>query len=331
MKVNCPVCDDLNSVESVTKKKDIMVRGESITVDMEYQRCSKCGEEFLIPNLDNDPFERAYHLYRAKHGMLQPEEIQQFRRNYDITQAELSKLLGLGGATLSRYETGEIQNKTHDTLLRMAMEPANLRELVYNSTDIFSSDKRNKILHLIDSRTEPKIGIFDRVITVTFQHNDPDEFSGFRKFEKEKFFNAILYFCKNGAIKTKLNKLLFYADFKHFKENAVSITGVRYAKIPFGPAPDNYDIYYSILIKQGAIEVEEMDYGEYSGEKYIAKEEPNLNIFTESELYSLVSVNEHFKASNAKILSDFSHTEKGYQDTEVGKPISYHFAQYLKL
>lgn len=331
MKVSCPVCDNTKGVESIKKEKTIMVRNESVAVDMEYHKCSECGEEFLVPDPDNDPFERAYRLYRANHGMLQPEEIRTFRQNYSITQGELAKLLGLGGATLSRYENNELQDKTHDTLIRMAMEPDNLRELVFNSTNVFSADKRNRILHLIDEGTESKAGIFDRIIAITFQRHKPDEFSGFKKFENEKFLNAVLYFCKSGVIKTKLNKLLFYADFKHFKEHTVSITGMRYARVPFGPAPDNYDLYYPALIRQGAIEVEEVDYGGYTGEKYIAKEEPNLNLFSASELYTLVSVNEHFKEFNARDISDFSHAEKGYQDTETGDPISYRYAQDLKL
>ena len=64
-----------------------------------------------------------------------------------------------------------------------------------------------------------------------------------------KLFNAILFFCKGRVLKTKLNKLLFYADFKHFKEYAVSITGARYARIPFGPAPDKYAFYFATLLE----------------------------------------------------------------------------------
>ncbi|NIO19633.1 MAG: DUF4065 domain-containing protein, partial [Candidatus Aenigmarchaeota archaeon] len=47
---------------------------------------------------------------------------------------------------------------------------------------------------------------------------------------------------------TVLNKLLFYADFKHCKEYTVSISGSRYARLPYGPVPDNWAHYLAFLI-----------------------------------------------------------------------------------
>ncbi|GAG12253.1 unnamed protein product, partial [marine sediment metagenome] len=146
-----------------------------------------------------------------------------------------------------------------------------------------------------------------------------------------KFYNAVLYLCKGGVLKTKLNKLLFYTDFKHFKEYTVSITGARYAHIPFGPAPDNYDLYYPVLVRREAIKLEEKDYPGYTGENMITVQEPDLNLFSESELRILTTVKEHFKNDNATEISSFSHGEKGYQDTPQGKIISYKYASQLKL
>jgi Antitoxin SocA-like, Panacea domain len=74
----------------------------------------------------------------------------------------------------------------------------------------------------------------------------PNEFSGYLKFDLRKFLNAALFFCKGGQLKTRLNKLLFYAVFKHFKENAVAITGARYVHLPLGPVPDNYEYFFPL-------------------------------------------------------------------------------------
>jgi len=41
-------------------------------------------------------------------------------RRYPITQEELGVLLGWGGATLSRYENGALQDEVHEKMLRMA-------------------------------------------------------------------------------------------------------------------------------------------------------------------------------------------------------------------
>jgi putative zinc finger/helix-turn-helix YgiT family protein len=331
MELSCPICNNSDKLELVRKQQDLRVRNEPITVDMEYYKCTECGEEFVVPDLDNDPLEIAYRIYRAKHGMLQPEEIRDFRSKYHLTQSELANLLGLGGATISRYETGKLQDETHDTLLRLVMDSTKLRGLVANSVGVFDERKKKRVLNAIEESSEPKVSSLEHFITFNFHSYDPDEYSGFKKFDINKFLNAILYFCKGGVLKTKLNKLLFYADFKHFKEYTVSITGARYARVPFGPAPDGYDLYYPVLIRQGALGIEELVFPQYTGEKLVAVSEPNLNNFSESELRILASVKEYFASHNASEISNYSHQEKGYQDTETGELISYSYAQYLRL
>lgn len=330
MELSCPICNS-DKLELVKRKQQLSVRNEPIIVDMEYYKCLECGEEFLVPDLENDPLEMAYSLYRTKHGMLQPEEIRDFRHKYRLTQSELANLLGLGGATISRYETGRLQDETHDTLLCLVMDPAKLKQLVANSVGVFSEEKKNKVLSAIAESAESKVSSLERFITLNFHGYDPDEYSGFKKFDIDRFLNAMLYFCKGGVVKTKLNKLLFYADFKHFKEYTVSITGARYAHIPFGPAPEDYDLYYPILVRQNALKIEELVFPDFTGENLVAIQEPNLNKFSESELRILASVKEYFATYNATDTSNYSHQEKGYQDTETGEPISYSYAQYLRL
>jgi putative zinc finger/helix-turn-helix YgiT family protein len=331
MKLSCPVCENSSKLELVKGIKNMLIRNEPITIEMDYYRCSACREEFIIPDSKNDPLENAYRLYRAKHDMLQPEEIRSFRFKYKLTQGELAKLLGLGVASISRYETGKLQDEAHDKLIRLAMDPVKLWDLVNNSVDIFSEVKKRKVLDAIKEEQEPIVTSLERFITLNFQNYNPDEYSGFKKFDIDRFLNAVLYFCKGGVTKTKLNKLLFYADFKHYKKYTVSISGARYAHVPFGPAPSDYDFYYPILIRQNAVEVEEIIYPNYTGEKYVAKREPNLNVFSDTELHILSLVKEFFKDFNATEMSKYSHEEEGYKDTETGQLISYAYAESLKI
>ena len=56
---------------------------------------------------------------------------------------------------------------------------------------------------------------------------------------KNKLLNLIIYFVKSTKHcgKTKLFKLLFFADFECFKKTGKSITGLVYFTWPKGPAP----------------------------------------------------------------------------------------------
>ena len=334
MTLSCPVCDNSTGIEAKKETRELSVRGEPFTVEVDYYRCPQCGEEFVLPS-KSDPLDAAYRAYRERHKLLQPEEIRAFRHKYGLTQSELASLLGLGGATLSRYETGRLQDETHDTLLRLAMKPESLRELVAASMAL-DQEKRNTILTSIEA-SESGASRLEHYLSFGMGTQEPDEFSGYRRFDRDKLLNAVLLFCSGGMIKTKLNKLLFYADFKHFKDYTVSITGTRYARIPFGPAPDNYDLYYPVLIRQHSIALEEIHYpgfhatDDVSGEKFTSLRSADLNVFLESEVETLLCVKRFFKDHSAGQISEYSHEEEGYIHTPTGELISYDYAVDLKL
>lgn len=327
----CPNCEKETDIKLVRKIEEIKVRGESIEVEMEFYKCSVCGEEFEDPHSDHDPLDKAYREYRRRHDMVQPEEIRQLRKRYGFTQSEMSNLLGWGGATLSRYENGALQDEAHGKILHLIMEPRNLLNLIERSPNVIPKYKRESLIKELMTAEEESYS-FERIFEERFGMYDPDELSGYMRLNLAKLFNAVLFFCEEGTLKTVLNKLLFYADFKHFKEYTISITGARYAHISFGPAPDNYDYYLATLKRYGALRVEEIEYGdEITGEKFISGGKPDLSLFSETELKTLADVKIHFKGFTAKKISDFSHNEKGYRETSNGELISYKYAKDLKI
>jgi putative zinc finger/helix-turn-helix YgiT family protein len=329
----CSNCGRETTLELKTKEEVIPVRSEPIRLKLQYRKCVQCGDEVLDPNL-KDPFDLAYREYRKRHGFLQPEEIRDWRNANKLTQGEWAKLLGLGIVTIGRYENGSLQDASHDKLLRLAMDPPNLLRLIEKSEGVFTEAKKRRLLEAL-REVEAAAHSIDSSIIVSFGSYEPDEYSGYRKLDLAKLYNAILFFCKEGVLKTKLNKLLFYADFKHYKEYTVSITGARYARIPFGPAPDNYEIYYGALSSQKAIEfIEETYPPKYGGEPVVgeiikATKKSDLSLFSASELRIMASVEEDFKVYNASEITEFSHKEAGYQETQNGSIISYGYAKKL--
>ncbi|MDZ7841653.1 MAG: type II toxin-antitoxin system MqsA family antitoxin [Gammaproteobacteria bacterium] len=107
----------------------VEVRGEPVEVAAEFFKCTECGAEFENTR-GRDSLALAYREYRRRHDMLQPEQIRNWRKRYGLTQKELSRLLGWGDVTLSRYETGALQVAAHEKILRLAMEPHNLITLI---------------------------------------------------------------------------------------------------------------------------------------------------------------------------------------------------------
>lgn len=331
MKGICPFCEEERLLEHITEPEKIKVRGELIAVESQHLKCRSCGNTFDDPQSEFDPLVLAYREYRKRHGLTQPEEIKQFRKRYGLTQGEFSAILGWGIATLNRYENGALQDEAHEKTLRLAMKPENFLRLIEDTPSALSEEKRKRLIEELQKEEEEAFS-FERVIELHCGRYGPDEFSGYKRLELSKLFNAILFFCKEpGVMKTKLNKLLFYADFRHFKEYTVSITGTRYARIPFGPAPDNYEFYFASLIGDGSIAVQEIEFPEYTGEQYVSAKKPDLSVFSESELKILASIKEYFNEFTASAITKFSHEEVGYNETDNGKIISYKYATKLKI
>lgn len=334
MKGICPNCEKETTLELVRGKEAIEVRGEPIDVHVEYFRCTECGIEFRDPNSAEDPLDDAYRQYRQRHNMLQPEEIKAFRKRFGLTQHQLAALLGWGAVTLSRYENGALQDESHDTMLRLVMQPENLLELVESKPEALRKKKRGHLRKTLQETIGEQESSFAVLYESQFGKYEPNEYSGYRSLDVAKLLNAILFFCTDNAVpKTKLNKLLFYADFKHFNEYAVSITGVHYAHLPYGPVPDNYQHYIASLHhEEEAIVIEERVFnGGYSGEFLIAQRKPDLSLFSTSELKVLAMVKERFAEETASSISDLSHKEKGYGETVDGQHISYTYATELSI
>lgn len=325
----CTNCEKEAGFERIVKKETFNVRGETITVNVEYVRCKECGDLVLNPAVNRDPFELAYRKFRQEHALLQPEEISNWRKAHHLTQGEFAKVLGIGIVTLNRYENGALQKESHENLLRLGMDSSNLLRLIEKTEGVFTETRKKKILEILRGSEEISCS-FDNTIMINFGSTEKDDLNGFRKLDLSRLYNAVLFFARDGVLKSKLNKLLFYADFKHFKEYTLSITGLRYAHLPYGPVPDNYAMYYATMFSKGLVEFSEELYPNgYVGELIKAVKEPDLNIFSPSELRITAAVMEDFKEHTATQIQEMAHEEKGYQQTSNGDIISYTYANEL--
>jgi len=331
MNAFCPNCEKETEQSFVDRIEDIDVRGETIPMRLEYYHCEACGEDFEIPRADYDPLDAAYREYRHRKGMAQPEEIREFRKRLGLTQKEWSEILGIGIATLNRYENGALQSEGHDQMMRLSMAPANLLQILENKPDILSKKNRERIYQQLCTKSPNSGDLLEEAIE-HFGNYPPTILSGFIRLNIDKLFQMIKFFCYNDrVVKTKLMKLLFYGDFKHFKENGVSITGAHYAHATHGPVPDQFETWIVALSDwQKEITSEEQAFGDYFGEVFISNE-PQWSIFSTSELAALAMVKDKFVKYSAREIREFSHQEKGYQATKDGELISYSFAQELQI
>lgn len=115
----CPECG--TPMREKRGKLKLPVNGEDIAVaEAAHLSCPKCHEVVLRFDDARRLRQRALEIYRAKYGLLSADEIRAIRERFGLTQAELARLLRLGGNTISRWEAGRnVQTASMDMLLRM--------------------------------------------------------------------------------------------------------------------------------------------------------------------------------------------------------------------
>jgi len=266
---------------------------------------------------------------------LQPDEFRKRREDLGLTQTELGNLLDMNPMTISRYErsAGKGDNQTRDWLFSTALSFTNLIKLINSKPEaIPNPNRREELLENVRKRLCSE-DIAESQLREIFYSNNGSEFTGGVEHNFKKFIELVVFFAKNGTYRTKLNKLLFYSDFLHFREFRSSITGSSYAKIPFGPVPDKYAMCYAILEDTHLLNVspEILEQTDIVVERMTSTRPPNLNYFSTSELLAVTYINLHFGNRTSKELSELSHEEEGYKNTEQGKLIPYSYADQLSV
>ena len=139
----------------------------------------------------------------------------------------------------------------------------------------------------------------------------------------EKFANTVLYLlqaCPGATGKVKLVKLLYFADFGHYEQHAIPITGVDYVALPMGPVPDNFQELFDRLENDGFIRRESrpMPGVQRAMEAFVPIGAYDEDSFTAEELDSLARVAEAHGRKAGNALVKLSHEEAPWRFVHAG-------------
>lgn len=333
MKKFCDVCGKEVKTKVIVKNETYEVFGDEIEVDAKVLTCSECGEELFSEELDNATLVRAYEIYRSRHKLLSPEEIKDIRERYGLSQRSFAKLLNWGDKTVFRYENGSVQDKTHNSLMLFLRDPDNMRSYLIDNETALTEKQVQRVLAYAakyeeDLNARMSRSIIDRLFTQA-----PSEENGYKEFDYDKFCAMVLYFAHKNKdlLKTKLMKLLNYSDMVFYKENGISISGVRYAHLPYGPVPENFDILMGAMEADHVVHIEVAFDNGYEKHQVIPDKDLSDVILTEEEKSVLERVYKKFKKFGSVDISEYSHKEKGYLSTKTGEIISYAYSKDIVL
>jgi hypothetical protein len=129
---------------------------------------------------------------------------------------------------------------------------------------------------------------------------------------EERLQELILYIASKcsddprfGA--TKLNKILYFADFLSYMHYGEPITGVEYMRLGQGPVPKRLVPVREKMISRGeiAMAIQSLRIGEQH--RIVALRDPNLDLFKPRDIAVIDNVIEQLWGKKAKSVSEMSH------------------------
>lgn len=153
--------------------------------------------------------------------------------------------------------------------------------------------------------------------TVSYPEKNPDKRLG----------ELMLYIAKKSQFDenfggTKLNKILFYADFCSFGRTGKPITGTEYIKQEFGPTPRRLLPVRKQLEGKKEAAVQTVAFLGKEQQRLVALREPDLSGFSGEEIALVDQVIEHLRGMTAKQVSDLSHN-RIWRIAKLGQSIPY--------
>lgn len=232
------------AVIEVTDVEEQEFRKEKYMVHVRYYQCADTGEQFTTDDQDSLMCNDLYGQYRVMHGIPFPEEIKAIRVHYGLNYNQISRVLGFGINQYKEYEKGTVPSESNGKMIQMIRSKAGLITLLRSSQELFSPEEYARLYSTVSMASD--YGEKNPLQWLFYGKTSRSVMNGFGEQNPDKLATMVKYFvCREGSIcPTKLNKEMFYADFYHFRRYGVSISGLTYRAIQYGPVPEHFDTIY---------------------------------------------------------------------------------------
>lgn len=330
----CPCCMENHDTKTIHRKESNIFKDVLVEYDAQYSYCEQTEETFEDEDQLSANDIAMKNAYREKKGLLKSTQISDIRSKYAISQSDLCILLGWGQKTITRYESHQVQDNAHDTILRkLDSDPEWFIELLDASKDSISPNAYSKcsdaarILFENNHDNYLKSAIMSKY--ARFIH-DCDA-NGNKELSLDVVIDMIHYFANskkvNSLFLVKLLKMLWYADSLSYKRYGHAITGLVYRSLPMGAAP----IAYESIIDLSSIPSETVDFGNGIGLKFTRTDCDSFPNLTSEDMEVLDIVASHFGKASTEIIIETMHNEDSYKKTKKREIILYKYANMLSL
>jgi Protein of unknown function (DUF4065) len=124
---------------------------------------------------------------------------------------------------------------------------------------------------------------------------------------------------------TKLNKILWWADFKAYAHRKIPVTGRQYQRLKNGPAPFEMLPVLQEMQRDGDVRIEGRPVGNFTEQRPIALSSPSLRYFSADDLKYLDNAISYYWGHTGRGVSKDSHGV-AWKTRSDGDPMPYDLA-----
>lgn len=323
-----------HEVQRVTIVENNMFKGVPVEYNAEYFYCDSADELYADEQQISMNDIAMKNSYREKAGLLTSHQIAAIRAKYGISQSDLCLLLGWGGKTITRYESHQVQDIAHDTILRKLDEDPEW------FLQLLEAEKKSLSATSYAKYTETGAVLFekehDRYLKSTimskyacFLHNP--EANGGKKLSLDAVVDMIHYYANSPRVKSlfrvKLMKMLWYADALSYKRRGCAISGLVYRAFPMGAVP----VAYESIVDLGTVHCEEIDMGDGTAYRFLSAPVKEYLYLTLEDREILDAVIRRFGSMSKNEIVETMHREDAYIETAPYDIIQFKYTKTLSM
>lgn len=330
----CACCMEKHDVKTVRMGEHTVYKNVPVDYMAEYYYCDAAEELYMDEDMASSNDICMKDAYRKTIGVLTSKEIRNIRAKYDISQRDLSTLLGWGGKTITRYESHQVQDRAHDMILKkLDQDPEWYFCLLTEARSEIAPELYKKYLQQVTSLYEHSQDSYLRksIEAKYIRYQNCGMYNGNRSLSLDKVVDMIRYFSNSPSMthlyKVKLMKLLWYGDYLSYKRRGCSISGLIYRALPMGAVPIGHD---SIIHLRG-VDCEEIDMGNGIVYRFNASDNKEYQSLLEEERAILDVVIKGFGKMTKNEIVSFMYNEQAYTKTLPGDIIQFIYADNLSI
>ena len=330
----CTCCMEEHDVQRIVIKENNTFKGVPVEYDAEYFYCDNAGETYADEQQISANDISMKNAYRQATGLLTSNQIVSIRVRYGISQSDLCLLLGWGAKTITRYESHQVQDIAHDTILRkLASDPEWFLKLLKGAKDSLSPASYAKYQEAGTALFEKDHDLYlkSAIMAKYARYQQNTEYTGNALLSLDVVVDMIRYYANSSKVtslyRVKLMKLLWYADALSYKRRGHAISGMVYRALPMGAVP----VAYESIVDLSTINCEEIDMGDGTGYKFLPTSNKDYSFLNQEDKEIMDAIIQQFGNLSKAEIVEIMHQEEAYLETAPGDIIQFKYAKTLSI